>query len=355
MAAKIERKAFYVGTWRDDFVTDTTMRQIIARSHAEKGQKVKLKLSSEGLRLSRTVLFQETFLMSFPLRDVFFVTVSQRHPTCLVCIVADPVRKYLILALRAVSQVEAQEVISVFQVSAGYGKERVKGGGGVGGRMLRGAGWGRGREREGETETETQREREGERERERERGYEGPRGWGRGGERQRHREKERERERVRALLFISLCGACQMGWDWGDMVIVVYAPPPPPRHGYQDAVCERSRVRACVYECLCACVCVCVCARARLPRRSRTCVCARVCVCVRARVSVCQSVSMCVWGEGVGGIYMRRFGNGKTESLEFCDEGPESPGHKTFHYSLLDCEKGLAMTLVLKSREVLEI
>lgn len=114
--ARIERKAYYVGTWREDIVTDTTMRQIIARSHAEKGQKVKVKLSQDGISLSKTVLFQENFLSSFPLRDVYFLTVNQRHPTCLLCIVADPVKKYLILAIRTQNEVEAQEIIATFKV-----------------------------------------------------------------------------------------------------------------------------------------------------------------------------------------------------------------------------------------------
>lgn len=121
--AKIERKAYYVGTWREDVVTDTTMRQIIARSHAEKGQKVKVKLSKDGISLSKTVLFQENFMSSFPLKDVYFLTVNQRHPTCLLCIVADPVKKYLILAMRTVNEVEAQEIINTFQV-----RERTRGG-----------------------------------------------------------------------------------------------------------------------------------------------------------------------------------------------------------------------------------
>ncbi|KAL8579281.1 hypothetical protein ACOMHN_010865 [Nucella lapillus] len=116
--ARIERKAHYIGTWREDHVTDSTMRQIIARSHAEKGQKVKVKLSKDGLNISRTVLFQENFLSSFPLSEVYFLTVNPHHPTCLLCIVADPVRKYLILALRTHSQAESQLLMDTFQVSS---------------------------------------------------------------------------------------------------------------------------------------------------------------------------------------------------------------------------------------------
>ncbi|KAL8580972.1 hypothetical protein ACOMHN_017538 [Nucella lapillus] len=113
--ARIERKVHYVGTWREDKVTDGTMGQIIARSLAEKGKKVKVKLSRDGLVLSKTVLLQENLLSSQALHDVYFLTVNQRHPCCLLCIVADPVRKYLILALRTSNPVEAQEIISTFK------------------------------------------------------------------------------------------------------------------------------------------------------------------------------------------------------------------------------------------------
>ncbi|XP_076435181.1 uncharacterized protein LOC143275009 [Babylonia areolata] len=113
--AHIERKVYYVGIWREDKVTDSTMGHIIARSQAEKGQKVKVKLSQGGLILSKTVLFQENLISSMALQDVYFLTVNQRHPCCLLCIGADPVRNYLIQVLRTVNPVEAQELISTFK------------------------------------------------------------------------------------------------------------------------------------------------------------------------------------------------------------------------------------------------
>lgn len=112
--ARIERKAYYVGTWRDDAVTDAIMRQIVARSQAEKGQKVKVRLSKDGISITKTVLFQDNSISSFPLHDIYFFTVNQRNPTCLLCIVADPVRKYCILAMRTVNATEAQEIIATF-------------------------------------------------------------------------------------------------------------------------------------------------------------------------------------------------------------------------------------------------
>nr|KAG5709993.1 hypothetical protein BaRGS_030069 [Batillaria attramentaria] len=90
------------------------MRQIVARSQAEKGQKVKVRLSKDGISITKTVLFQDNSIASFPLHDIYFFTVNQRNPTCLLCIVADPVRKYCILALRTENSREAQEVIATF-------------------------------------------------------------------------------------------------------------------------------------------------------------------------------------------------------------------------------------------------
>lgn len=113
--ARTDHKARYIGTWREDLVTDNVMRQILARSHAEKGEKVKVKLSKDGLSVVQTVLFQESALTSFPLRDMYFMTVNQNHPTCLLAIASDPVRKYVIVALKTSTETEAQEIANTFQ------------------------------------------------------------------------------------------------------------------------------------------------------------------------------------------------------------------------------------------------
>ncbi|PVD31479.1 hypothetical protein C0Q70_06891 [Pomacea canaliculata] len=112
--AQIERKVRFLGIWHENVITDTTMRQIIARAHAEKGQKARLRLTPKGLSVSRTVVFQEQSLTAFPLHNIYFLTLNQRHPTCLLCIVADPTRKYGIVAVKAATVLDAQQIIDTF-------------------------------------------------------------------------------------------------------------------------------------------------------------------------------------------------------------------------------------------------
>ncbi|XP_050409776.1 uncharacterized protein LOC126824577 [Patella vulgata] len=106
MSEKIlEQKAYYIGTWKDNAVTDNIIREIATLTSLEKGRKVKLNLLPEGLKITKSNFFQGKTLFDYiPLHDIFFMTINQKHPKCLLCIVKDPNHKYMIVAFRCKSE-----------------------------------------------------------------------------------------------------------------------------------------------------------------------------------------------------------------------------------------------------------
>ena len=113
-----EHRARYVGTWRADNVCNLTIRQILARLQTVNGQKVKIRLSAErGLTVTKTAIFQESTIASIPLHEVYFLTTYHQLPTSLLCVAADPVRAYLIMAFKLSSQNGTHDIILRFKVS----------------------------------------------------------------------------------------------------------------------------------------------------------------------------------------------------------------------------------------------
>ncbi|ESO84667.1 hypothetical protein LOTGIDRAFT_168532 [Lottia gigantea] len=115
-AAVFEKKAYFIGTWKDDAVSDNIIKQIATLTTLEKGRKVKLKLTPEGLRITKSNMFlMKTLFDYIPLYDIFFMTINQQHPMCLMCVIRDPDHKYTIIAFRCASELIAGTFVQNFR------------------------------------------------------------------------------------------------------------------------------------------------------------------------------------------------------------------------------------------------
>ncbi|XP_067681549.1 uncharacterized protein [Haliotis asinina] len=112
----IERKAYFVGLWRGDVVSDNIIRQLRVKSEADKGKKVKIRLSKDGVQIRKPAMFQASSLFdTYRMSDIFFITVNQQNRSCLLCIVRDLKHKYAILAFRCTSDLDAGLFVQNFK------------------------------------------------------------------------------------------------------------------------------------------------------------------------------------------------------------------------------------------------
>ncbi|XP_046581827.1 uncharacterized protein LOC124289265 [Haliotis rubra] len=112
----IERKAYFVGIWRGDVVSDNIIRQLRVKSEADKGKKVKIRLSKDGVQIRKPAMFQASSLFdTYRMADIFFMTVNQQNRSCLLCIVRDLKHRYAILAFRCSSDLDAGLFVQNFK------------------------------------------------------------------------------------------------------------------------------------------------------------------------------------------------------------------------------------------------
>ncbi|XP_071092982.1 uncharacterized protein [Haliotis cracherodii] len=112
----LERKAYFVGVWRGDVVSDNIIRQLRVKSEADKGKKVKIRLSKDGVQIRKPAMFQSSSLFdTYRMADIFFMTVNQQNRSCLLCIVRDVKHKYAILAFRCSSDLDAGLFVQHFK------------------------------------------------------------------------------------------------------------------------------------------------------------------------------------------------------------------------------------------------
>lgn len=114
-ALEVTRKMNFVGTWLEDIFSDALLFKVASHAKAEKGKSVKVTLSSIGLRVKRTKIFQDSNAEFYPLAAIRTAMCNPRMQSCVLFVVADPKRKYKILAFRSTSDSEAIHMYRLFQ------------------------------------------------------------------------------------------------------------------------------------------------------------------------------------------------------------------------------------------------
>ncbi|KAK3084531.1 hypothetical protein FSP39_014821 [Pinctada imbricata] len=117
MATEVaEKKVWYLGSWKNDVIADNVIRQISTLSREKKGTKVKVQLAGDGLRVLRSNLIQGKTLTDFiPIQNLYYMTVNQHYPECLLVIAKDRNQKYQILAFRCTNGLDAGYLIQSLQ------------------------------------------------------------------------------------------------------------------------------------------------------------------------------------------------------------------------------------------------
>ncbi|GFO29643.1 hypothetical protein PoB_005614800 [Plakobranchus ocellatus] len=108
----VTKKASLLGYWREDVFTDELLKKIAAYDAVEKGKKAKLKLSGAGLRITQPRFLQSDKSEFYPIQNVKTVARNPGAPRCVMFILADPRRKYQIIAVRCASEVDAADLIN---------------------------------------------------------------------------------------------------------------------------------------------------------------------------------------------------------------------------------------------------
>ena len=127
MSGKAKKDAYFIGMWKDDVVTDNIIKEVVTRSSVDKGRRVKLRLTPEGLLVSKTSVFQvSSKIDSIPIGSIYFMTVNKHSPNCLLCIIRDTVRKYNVLAFRCLTALDAGDIVKTFKGLRGDGMRMMK-------------------------------------------------------------------------------------------------------------------------------------------------------------------------------------------------------------------------------------
>lgn len=112
----LERKCHYIGMWKDDTVADNIIRQVADMVRGGKGIKVKLMLSSQGMKATtNSIMSGKNLKDRETLANIYFATVNQYNPQCLLFITKDERRKYRIVAIRCASSTDAGLFVSCFK------------------------------------------------------------------------------------------------------------------------------------------------------------------------------------------------------------------------------------------------
>lgn len=112
----LERKCHYIGMWKDDTVADNIIRQVADMVRSGKGTKVKLVLSNQGMKCTtNSIMVGKNLKDRETLGNIYFATVNQYNPQCLLFITKDERRKYRIVAIRCASSTDAGLFVSCFK------------------------------------------------------------------------------------------------------------------------------------------------------------------------------------------------------------------------------------------------
>lgn len=104
----MKKKAWYLGTWRQSVLADNVIKQIQQLVARKKGNSVKLCMARDGIRVFVSNLLQGKVLFDhIPFTDLYFMTVNQHNPQCLLVIAKDPRYKYRIIAYRCENALDA--------------------------------------------------------------------------------------------------------------------------------------------------------------------------------------------------------------------------------------------------------
>lgn len=96
-------KVNFVGTWYEDTFTDDVMKTIAAYSQADKGKKVKLTLTKDGVKLTRSKMFQQNSIEFYHYEKIKAVTKNPCYGSCILFILDGETKKYKIVAIRCPS------------------------------------------------------------------------------------------------------------------------------------------------------------------------------------------------------------------------------------------------------------
>lgn len=112
----MKKKAWYLGTWRQSVLADNVIKQIQQLVARKKGSPVKLCLAKDGIRVFVSNLLQGKVLIDhIPFSDLYFMTVNQHNPQCLLVIAKDPRHKYRIIAYRCENALDAGIFIQYYK------------------------------------------------------------------------------------------------------------------------------------------------------------------------------------------------------------------------------------------------
>ncbi|KAL4224403.1 hypothetical protein ACF0H5_017855 [Mactra antiquata] len=80
----IEKKVYYLGVWGKDTVDAQTINEINSQIASQKGNRIKLQLGSDGIRMLKTTVIQGKVLHDYiPIEKIQLMTVSQNLPDLL--------------------------------------------------------------------------------------------------------------------------------------------------------------------------------------------------------------------------------------------------------------------------------
>ena len=106
------KRAILLGSSRENDFTDELLRRIAASAGAETGKKVKVKLSSAGLRITRSRFLKSDSSQFYPFDTVMAVTRNPSAPRCVMFILSDPQCKYHVIAVKCALEVDASDLIN---------------------------------------------------------------------------------------------------------------------------------------------------------------------------------------------------------------------------------------------------
>ncbi|BFZ04639.1 hypothetical protein BsWGS_07678 [Bradybaena similaris] len=109
----VSKKVNLVDSWSRNDLPDDFLSLVADLARTKKGDKMKVKVNEQGMKLTRTKFLTEKTAF-FPLNTVQAVEQREEFPQCVVCILSDPNMKYKIIALRCETDADAVHLTSVF-------------------------------------------------------------------------------------------------------------------------------------------------------------------------------------------------------------------------------------------------
>ena len=83
----MQKKVRYLGTWNSNTLADNIIKTMADRVRENKGQKVKIRLTKDGLSLTKHYFLVGSSMTDYiRFRQIYYVTVNHYHPQCLLVI-----------------------------------------------------------------------------------------------------------------------------------------------------------------------------------------------------------------------------------------------------------------------------